>query len=57
MSETPRSNPLAKTTSAVIAAAMLAAALAACNTVEGVGRDLKSAGKKIEDVASDDDKK
>jgi predicted small secreted protein len=59
--ETPMSvtssAPRAKALSATLAAAVLAAALAACNTVEGVGRDLKSAGKKIEDVAKDDDKK
>ncbi|MCB2106224.1 MAG: entericidin A/B family lipoprotein [Rhodobacteraceae bacterium] len=41
---------------ALLAAVVLSGALAACNTVEGVGKDLKSAGKKIEDVAKDDDK-
>jgi predicted small secreted protein len=29
-----------------------AAALAACNTVAGIGRDVESVGDKIEDVAS-----
>lgn len=52
-----RSTRPAKTVAALVAGAVLATALTACNTVEGVGRDLKSAGKKIEDVAKDDDKK
>ncbi|WP_162914923.1 entericidin A/B family lipoprotein [Desertibaculum subflavum] len=30
---------------------MVAAGLAACNTVEGAGKDLQKAGQKIEDAA------
>jgi predicted small secreted protein len=37
-----------KTLMAVLAAAML---LAACNTVRGIGQDVKQAGEKIEDAA------
>jgi predicted small secreted protein len=40
-----------------LAAGIAGASLAACNTVEGVGKDLKSAGKKVEEIAKDDDKK
>jgi len=36
---------------ATVAASVAAMALSACNTVEGVGRDLKSAGKTIENAA------
>jgi predicted small secreted protein len=38
-----------------ITAAVLAAGLAltACNTVEGAGKDIKSAGNAIEDTAQD----
>jgi len=32
---------------------MLAAAAAACNTVEGVGKDTQAAGNAIEDAADD----
>lgn len=35
-----------------VAATGLVLALSACNTVEGVGKDVKSAGKTIEDAAS-----
>lgn len=31
--------------------ALLAFALPACNTVQGVGKDIKKAGEKIEDTA------
>lgn len=37
----------------LIAAGILAACLAACNTTEGVGKDIKSAGEGIEDTARD----
>lgn len=37
-----------KTFSLIIAASFL---LSACNTIEGLGKDLQSAGKKIEDTA------
>jgi len=38
-----------------VAALILAAtlSLAACNTIEGVGEDAQSAGKKVEEVAKD----
>ncbi|GAB4200870.1 MAG: hypothetical protein Tsb002_37230 [Wenzhouxiangellaceae bacterium] len=29
--------------------------LAACNTIEGAGKDIKSAGRAIEEAADDDD--
>lgn len=32
---------------------LLAAAAAACNTVEGVGEDAQAAGKAVEDTAND----
>jgi predicted small secreted protein len=32
---------------------LLAAAAAACNTVEGVGQDVSAAGKAVEDAADD----
>ena len=35
----------------LILVALLAAGLAACNTVEGAGKDLQKAGQKIEDTA------
>ena len=38
---------------AVLALAVLAALLTACNTTEGVGKDIKSAGEGIEDTARD----
>ena len=38
-----------KTIAALLAVAFL---LAACNTVEGFGQDLKKAGSKIEDTAN-----
>lgn len=31
------------------------ASLAACNTVEGIGRDVQAVGGAIEDAADDDD--
>ena len=34
----------------MIAAAVLA--LAACNTIDGIGKDIKKAGESIEDAAS-----
>jgi predicted small secreted protein len=37
----------------VVAATIAAGALSACNTVEGVGKDIKNAGKKVEEVAKD----
>ena len=37
-----------KTLTALITAALL---LSACNTVQGIGQDLKKAGEKIEDAA------
>lgn len=37
--------------SLVLLAAALALALSACNTVEGMGKDIKKAGEKIEDTA------
>jgi predicted small secreted protein len=37
----------------LLLAALVATGLTACNTVEGAGRDLKAAGKKIEDTARD----
>jgi entericidin B len=37
----------------VLAAGIATTALSACNTVEGMGKDMKSAGKKVEDVAKD----
>lgn len=36
-----------------IAAAIAATALSACNTVEGVGRDIKNAGKTLEKAAEE----
>ena len=40
----------------VLAAGIAATALSACNTVEGLGKDVKSAGKKVEEVAKDNKK-
>ncbi len=37
--------------SLIIAALAAAVAVAGCNTVEGAGRDVKSAGKAVEDAA------
>lgn len=39
---------LRKLMSATLVAGIVAATLSACNTVEGVGKDIKSAGKTIE---------
>jgi predicted small secreted protein len=36
---------------AIFAMAVAALVLAACNTVEGLGKDIKSAGDTIEDAA------
>ena len=38
---------------AVIAAALLATSVTACNTVEGAGQDMQSGGKAIERKAND----
>ncbi|MFO0832233.1 MAG: entericidin A/B family lipoprotein [Phycisphaerales bacterium] len=38
---------------ALIALAAVVVVIASCNTVEGVGRDIKSGGKAIENAASD----
>lgn len=38
---------------AVLALAVAAVVLTACNTTEGVGKDIKSAGEGIEDTARD----
>lgn len=38
---------------AAIAGALLATALSACNTTEGVGKDIKAAGNGIEETARD----
>ena len=35
----------------LLLAAAMALSLAACNTVEGAGKDIKKAGEKIEDAA------
>ncbi len=35
--------------------AMLAGSITACNTIEGAGKDIKSAGGAIEDAADDED--
>ena len=43
----PQRHPLAS----LVLAALVAAGLAACNTVEGAGKDLQKAGQKIEDSA------
>lgn len=37
----------------MLAACVLGAVLSACNTTEGVGKDIKSAGEGIEDTARD----
>ena len=42
--------------SALVATGIAASALSACNTVEGLGKDVKSAGKKVEEVAKDNKK-
>lgn len=36
-----------------VSAIALAAVLAACNTIEGAGRDIEAGGDAIEDAASD----
>jgi predicted small secreted protein len=48
-----------KLVSLAVFAAFTAAALSlgACNTLEGVGKDVQKAGEKIEGVAKDDKKK
>ncbi|HEX2839428.1 MAG TPA: entericidin A/B family lipoprotein [Phycisphaerales bacterium] len=38
---------------ALLAVAAVATILAACNTVEGAGRDIKAGGKALENAASD----
>ncbi|MSO98071.1 MAG: entericidin A/B family lipoprotein [Rhodospirillaceae bacterium] len=43
--------------SALVALGVATAALSACNTMEGMGKDMKSAGKKVEDMAKKDEKK
>ncbi len=40
-----------KRVSTAIVLALLIAAAAGCNTVQGVGKDVQKAGEKIEDVA------
>jgi predicted small secreted protein len=40
-----------KTFAALIAALGLAAMLAGCNTIQGLGKDISKAGDKIEDAA------
>lgn len=42
---------LRKIVALTIAAGLAATTLSACNTVEGVGKDIKSAGKSIEKAA------
>jgi predicted small secreted protein len=37
----------------IFASAIAALACAACNTVEGVGKDVKAAGAVVEDAAQD----
>ncbi len=37
----------------ILAAAALLASLAACNTVEGIGRDLSAGGAAISDISQD----
>ncbi len=39
---------MTKLISAALAAGIALAALSACNTVEGMGKDIKSAGKTVE---------
>jgi len=39
--------------SAVLAAGITLGALTACNTIEGMGKDVKSAGKTVEEAAKD----
>lgn len=46
-----------KTTVKIAALIGAASLLAACNTMEGFGKDLKAAGEKISGSASKDDKK
>lgn len=41
----------------VVLVLMTAVAATGCNTVEGVGKDLKAAGKKIEGAAAKKDEK
>lgn len=42
---------MTKLISAALAAGLALAALSACNTVEGMGKDIKSAGKTVEKTA------
>ena len=42
---------------AVTGAVLAGPLLSGCNTVEGIGKDVKKAGEKIQDVATDDDNK
>ena len=54
----PKDHPmtdLKKLTLAAVTAAFAFGTLAACNTVEGIGKDVKKAGEKIEKVATDGD--
>ncbi|NJR78594.1 entericidin A/B family lipoprotein [Sphingomonas corticis] len=46
-----------KTTFALTAALAAALALAACNTVNGAGKDLKSAGGAVSDASGKDGQK
>jgi len=39
----------------LLMAMVLALPLSGCNTIEGAGKDIRSAGKAIEDAAGDDD--
>lgn len=41
-------------TLATVLAGLLALTLAACNTIEGAGKDIKQAGEAIEDAAKPD---
>lgn len=39
----------------MLLALLLGLSLSACNTIEGAGKDIRSAGKAIEDAAGDDE--
>ena len=41
-----------KRTAVTLIAAALAAVLAACNTMEGIGKDIQRGGEKLEDAAT-----
>jgi predicted small secreted protein len=43
---------MTKLISAALAAGIALATLSACNTVEGMGKDIKSAGKTVEKTAN-----